>query len=63
VEGDAVALERGLWERAGELEARGHRVLLDDEVYPFGGGQAILVRDEALVGGSDPRKDGYAAGF
>jgi gamma-glutamyltranspeptidase/glutathione hydrolase len=29
----------------------------------FGGGQAILVEGEALVGGSDSRKDGFAAGF
>jgi gamma-glutamyltranspeptidase/glutathione hydrolase len=29
---------------------------------PFGGGQAILVADDALIGGSDNRKDGCAAG-
>jgi gamma-glutamyltranspeptidase len=29
----------------------------------FGGGQAVLVQGDALVGGSDPRKDGYAAGL
>ncbi len=29
----------------------------------FGGGQAILVEGEGLVGGSDRRKDGYAGGL
>jgi gamma-glutamyltranspeptidase len=29
----------------------------------FGGGQAILAAGDVLVGGSDGRKDGYAAGF
>ena len=38
-------------------------VILDDDTSNFGGGQAILLRGEALVGGSDPRKDGYAAGL
>ena len=31
--------------------------------FGFGGGQAIFVQGDALVGGSDPRKDGYAAGL
>lgn len=63
VDGDIVRLEEGLWERASELGRLGYRVLCDPETFGFGGGQAILVRGEALVGGSDPRKDGYAAGF
>jgi gamma-glutamyltranspeptidase len=29
----------------------------------FGGAQAIMVEDDALLGGSDLRKDGYAAGL
>jgi gamma-glutamyltranspeptidase/glutathione hydrolase len=29
----------------------------------WGGGQAILVHGEGLIGGSDDRKDGIAAGF
>ena len=37
--------------------------LRDPDPGAFGGGQAILVRDEVLIGGSEPRKDGYAAGF
>jgi gamma-glutamyltranspeptidase / glutathione hydrolase len=63
VEGDAVLLEHGLWERAGEVAAAGLEPVASEERAPFGGGQAIIVRDEILVGGSDARKDGYAAGF
>ena len=62
VEGDAVALEHGLWERAGELEAPA-TACCSTTTSPFGGGQAILVEGEALIGGSDPRKDGYAGGY
>jgi gamma-glutamyltranspeptidase/glutathione hydrolase len=64
LEGGKVNLEEGLWPLAGELEAAGHEVVLDRQIYPFGGGQSILVNAEGtLFGGSDPRKDGYAAGF
>ena len=61
VEPDAVCLEEGLWERAEELERAGLEVRLDEDTLGFGGGQAILVSDGVLVGGSDPRKDGYVA--
>jgi gamma-glutamyltranspeptidase/glutathione hydrolase len=63
VENGAVRLEEGLWDRAGELEQLGHRVVCDRDVFGFGGGQAIVVAGDALLGGSDARKDGYAAGF
>ena len=63
VDGDAVRLEEGLWERAADLEPLGYRTIRETDTFAFGGGQAILVRGEALVGGSDPRKDGYAAGI
>ena len=63
VEGDAVLLEEGLWERAGELAGLGLHPAPSRERAPFGGGQVILVDGNVLVGGSDPRKDGYAAGF
>ena len=63
VEGEHVLLEEGLWERAGELEALGLHTVASREHGLFGGGQAILVEGDALVGGSDGRKDGYAAGF
>jgi gamma-glutamyltranspeptidase/glutathione hydrolase len=60
---DGVHLEPGLWDRAGELEALGHRIVRDESVLGFGGGQAILRRGASLIGGSDSRKDGFAAGF
>jgi gamma-glutamyltranspeptidase/glutathione hydrolase len=63
VDRDHVLLEEGLWGRAGELEALGLHTVASRERALFGGGQAILVEGGALVGGSDGRKDGYAAGF
>jgi gamma-glutamyltranspeptidase / glutathione hydrolase len=63
VDGEVVRLEEGLWAEAEELERAGRQVVCDADPFGFGGGQAILVEDGALLGGSDPRKDGYAAGF
>jgi gamma-glutamyltranspeptidase/glutathione hydrolase len=63
VDGGVVRLEEGLWERDADLQRLGYTTLRETDTYSFGGGQAILVQGEALVGGSDPRKDGYAAGF
>ena len=63
VDGGVVLLERGLWDRAAQLAAVGIHALPEDRARQFGGGQAILVEGDALVGGSDSRKDGYAAGF
>ena len=63
VDGDVVRLEEGLWERDADLEPLGYRTVRETEAYGFGGGQAILVQGDALVGGSDPRKDGYAGGI
>ena len=63
IDDDIVRLEEGLWPQADELEQAGISVLRDVDLATFGGGQAILVEGEALVGGSDPRKDGYAGGM
>ena len=63
VDGTAVRLERGLWDRAGELERLGLDVVRSDDTREFGGGQAITVAGDVLLGGSDARKDGHAAGF
>jgi gamma-glutamyltranspeptidase / glutathione hydrolase len=63
VDKDVVRLEEGLWEREADLQRLGYQTVRDTDTFAFGGGQAILLTGEALVGGSDPRKDGYAAGF
>jgi gamma-glutamyltranspeptidase/glutathione hydrolase len=63
VDGGLVRLEEGLWDRADELARLGYEVARDDDTFGFGGGQAIVVDGDALLGGSDPRKDGYAAGL
>jgi gamma-glutamyltranspeptidase / glutathione hydrolase len=62
-EGWLLCLEPELWHVADELELRGHRVVRDSDPGGYGGAQAILVRGDALVGGSEPRKDGQAAGY
>jgi gamma-glutamyltranspeptidase/glutathione hydrolase len=64
LDGDDVLLEEGLWERGGEVEALRLRPVQSSDHGRFGGGQAILRRPEGgWLGGSDRRKDGYAAGF
>jgi gamma-glutamyltranspeptidase/glutathione hydrolase len=55
VDGERVLVEPGLDLPGG--------LLIEDDPSVFGGGQAILVEGETLVGGSDPRKDGYAGGL
>lgn len=62
--GRRVRLERGLWDRAEEVSRLGLEPVLEPDLYLFGGGQAILRTPEGtLIGGSDSRKDGYAAGW
>jgi gamma-glutamyltranspeptidase / glutathione hydrolase len=58
-----LGLERTIGpEIAQDLAARGHRV--GYAARPFGGGQAIWIDDSGiLIGGSDPRKDGFALGY
>jgi gamma-glutamyltranspeptidase / glutathione hydrolase len=63
VDGDLVRLEEGLWEHEPDLQRLGYTTVRETDASSFGGGQAILVVGEALVGGSDPRKDGYAGGI
>ncbi len=60
--GREVELEPGLWEAEDGLAARGHDVRRATTQHPFGVGQAILRVGDALVGGSDGRGDGFAAG-
>lgn len=63
-DGGTVALESGIDPQVRrELEQMGHRI--EDMVGPFGGYQAIR-RDPqtgVLIGASESRKDGHAAGF
>ncbi len=63
IEGGAVRLERGLWHEAERLKKLGYDAKPFPNRYAFGGGQAVLVHSNGLVGGSDSRKDGYAMGF
>ncbi len=62
-DGGTVRLEEGLWEHEADLRRLGYDVVRETDPPVFGAGQAILVSGDALVGGSDPRKDGSAAGF
>jgi gamma-glutamyltranspeptidase/glutathione hydrolase len=60
----AIEAERGIPAAAvAGLRALGHRVIEAPE--PLGGGQAIWIDHDrgTLTGGSDPRKDGMAAGY
>ncbi|MFT5218698.1 MAG: gamma-glutamyltranspeptidase/glutathione hydrolase [Planctomycetota bacterium] len=59
-----LSLEQGVSDAASQsLTARGHSVVTADS--PHGGGQAIEIdwKENVLIGGTDPRKDGTAAGF
>ena len=62
-ENGAVALEPGLAGLAPELRSLGHDVFVADVQHGFGVGQIVLRHGAALVGGSDGRGDGYAAGI
>ncbi len=57
-----LALEQPFHELAPALAARGHRAVCDPQPVGFGGGQAILVHEDVLIGGSESRKDGVALG-
>jgi gamma-glutamyltranspeptidase / glutathione hydrolase len=60
--GREVLLEPGLWREEGKLRGLGHNVRRAESRNPFGVGQAILRVGGSLVGGSDSRADGFAAG-
>ena len=59
----SVCLEPGLEHLASELSNRGHHFMSEAPAGLFGGGQIIMKADDGYVAGSDPRKDGCAAGF
>ncbi len=63
-EAGELRVEAGYGEAVREaLRAKGHNVVLP--AGPIGGSQAIMidVENEALIGASDPRKDGCALGY
>jgi len=63
-DGDVTLVERGVSAATvAGLKARGHNVAV--RPLPLGGGQAIQIDWDrgVLIGGSDPRKDGLAAGY
>ena len=65
-EGYKVAVETGVTIAArSALSKRGHAISASSDFGAFGGGQIIMVHPEsgALMGGSDPRKDGCAVGY
>ena len=62
-DGWGLALERQLWHLADDLARRGHVVGRDHDLGGFGGGQIIQCVGDELVAGSEPRRDGYAAGI
>jgi gamma-glutamyltranspeptidase / glutathione hydrolase len=62
-QGREVELEPGLWHEETRLRALGHDVVRAEVEHGFGVGQVILRYGEALVGGSDGRGDGHAAGW
>lgn len=61
--GRVVTLEPGLWQAAERLRLLGHDAVRGSSPHPFGVGQMILRRGEGLIGGSDGRGDGFAAGY
>jgi gamma-glutamyltranspeptidase/glutathione hydrolase len=63
IDGRTLNLEPPLWDQADEVAGLGYDVRRATERAPFGGGQAIILRDGTLFGGSDARKDGCALGF
>jgi gamma-glutamyltranspeptidase/glutathione hydrolase len=64
IDADTVRVEEGFAAAALEaLEAAGWPVTVEPDRMVFGGGQAIDIRGGRILGGSDPRKDGFAAGF
>ena len=66
IAGRRVAVETAFPEPVlAELEARGHELVREapDSEFGFGGAQLVRRFEGGYACGSDPRKDGHAAGF
>jgi gamma-glutamyltranspeptidase/glutathione hydrolase len=66
ISGNKVAVETlGNAAALAELEKRGHQLIHEspEEAFGFGGAQLVHRIPGGYVAGSDPRKDGMAAGF
>ena len=61
--GDVIVESTFPNEIARELVSRGHSISYETDTLLFGGAQVIKKFKEGYVAGSDPRKDGCAAGF
>jgi gamma-glutamyltranspeptidase/glutathione hydrolase len=65
-DGGTVVLEPEISkEVADSLKAKGHKVTRGRASAAFGGYQGILIDEKngELIGGSEPRKDGFAKGY
>ncbi len=63
LDGTRVALEPPIADSVrAALRAMGHTIV-DERTIQFGGSQAIIRLPRGYAAGSDPRKDGYAAGY
>jgi len=64
LEDGKLALEDGIADNVrSQLCAMNHHIRSASTEEGFGGGQAILISEGTLYGGSDPRKDGCALGY
>ena len=60
----SVAVEPGLPETIiNDLKRRGHALVEDADIFPYGGAQVIHRLPHGYCAASDPRKDGQAVGF
>jgi gamma-glutamyltranspeptidase/glutathione hydrolase len=60
---DVLCVEEGLWSAADALRREGYARIEHGHWPRFGVGQVIQVHDDRILGGSDARGDGVAAGI